>query len=342
MVLIFSDWSNYVDETGSPRTIDWDNLAGTPRAAAAEAIRQAIVERFEAISTDVEAELAFVFGSYPYGASLIPLVLHPIAEGVDLDAAFRFRACNECIRKLLQTYAVHEPTVASMSGAHQYAYTTDYPELYNKTSGAFTATDPFSAMWARQAKDALDQCHAILAQPVTSTGTPTVSYRPSLVWHPRTIAIRDIWHVEATESATYPTPADLAAALAAQDWAQTPGGYTYGSLLLRYAATWASPTSAYAYRQRSTWMFPAMPTARRADYLRVQRGTLPEAAHAVQEAVLVGPDAGALTYAEGDSKTLANPPSTSYPSAQQGHAWGTGGYGVFLDFAVPGGFTFQS
>jgi hypothetical protein len=95
MVLTFSDWNTWATDSGKSGVIDWGNLRGTPRLLVAEAIRQALVERLQAIPEfGYDALLAFYSGgSMPSSWGNVDpwkWIVEPVQPGADPLAAQRW------------------------------------------------------------------------------------------------------------------------------------------------------------------------------------------------------------------------------------------------------------
>jgi hypothetical protein len=339
MVLTFSDWSNYVDETGSPRAIGWDDLIGYPRAAHVEAIRQAVIEKLAIFTADPMAALdAWDNFVYHQGVSLLK---DPIPLGVDMDAIVRLQALAWLIHRLA-SLGFQDPA-DPLDGSMVADVMPAMPE------------DVWSAEWALAARNLLDACVCSAATVSDVAGdTYPVYHRMDRIENSQyPYEIGDICSYYAFEYK-----------YAAETWAAFASRYATEAEFARVidpvwrvfvGCRWHDfvDESGSWYRYRADVRMNAAPCARRvevwADYIGEFPESRPSGVAKVSESAVTSE---AVTLVCGDTKDVPaetptatfSPPDYPYLSLIGGQAsWAGSVSGCILQWwNVPGGFTFRS
>ena len=343
MVLTFSDWSHYVDEAGNPRTIDWDNLPGYPRAAVAEALRQALLERAAPLA-DMPTFWATRDGVFAGSAQLA----EPIRIGVDLDAVRKLEAMEQLLEALAAYYITPDAGSISMScfpswTDHLQRWDPDTREIPTVWGMAdYVRYDVLSAAWAREMRRVLLLCTTTLsivasfAEGVASL----VPYSPE-TWHPG--GVRDPVGSLTSEAVSlvysHATWADYAAAFAALEWspAATPDNPYYW---------WYAAGSGRGRRARRRLDLAASLKARAVSvYLYYHTGWPPADGTFPEGQPDPGWNLDATLEATAEPMTYTARDSTALPADRPWGSWSAHADFEFgsirSDWAVPGGFTFR-
>jgi len=337
MVLTFSDWSNYVDEAGSPRTIDWDNLRGTPRAAVTEAIRQAMLERAGIVS-DVGTMLNVAGVAYP-GAEMLA---DPIRVGVDMDGVRKLQALEYVMLAIAGYYL--DPSFEAKATTFWAAGVTDSwfawdPQYWvvgtARQAANYVQHDPLSSAWATSMKHLIDCCTVTYAMPPTFSGSvlPLVYHSPP-TWYASgsARAIGSLSSEQIRLGYAHATWAEFVASFAAMGW-----GASASPMNPHYY--WYDGPPGFAWRGRRHVAMAASDLAREVSISADYRGaSFPEGQPSAGwnlDAVF-GASMDAQQYVFRDSKLL---PSARPPTSI---AWVELAAGsIRSNWAVPGGFTFQ-